>query len=199
MADSPQGDPSDNSVSKQSKRLQLRRTGFRGPVLTERNITPGGNDLATTRSRSRTSSMNSPNRDLQPLHALISEADFHHEPLRRPSGALGILQQVSNSTQRRKRSAARPRIDDVSVFEDENDSPSKIISDSPSDLPFIMYVPRPTVCTDDVLTTAENHQSMAASPVVPANSSFAPSVLSTDACLRSQMRLPNTSSTSSPS
>lgn len=111
--------------NKQAKRLQLRRNGFRAPPLTERNFSP-------KQDHSRATSFGSQTHDLRPLHSLAAAVDDDLcSDTRRP---MGILQHVNNSSQRRKRSSGRARIDDVTIFQDENSlSPAKIRQDSPID------------------------------------------------------------------
>lgn len=96
--------------SRRNQKLQLRKRGFRGGAVTGRNITP---NRATT---SAWSPMNAEAADTED-----GDADNHQQhslpPTRKSSS---ILQEVSNSSLRRKGKKTPKRETLVSVFQDEN-------------------------------------------------------------------------------
>ena len=99
-------------ATRQAKRLQLRKVGFRAKVVPNRNITPKTRPSESWSGRHASGSFNS-------AHRSFSQLDGHADSpeMRETSGA---LHEVSNSSRRRKMHS-RPRIDDsFSIFEDEN-------------------------------------------------------------------------------
>ena len=108
-------------ATRQAKRLQLRKAGFRGKTVPNRNVTPGrAPSSAWSRQSSGEGSLYS---DVRPLSSV--QDDESAEPL----PASGILQEISNSSHRRKKSG---RVRAISIFEDENatNSPKSVPADA---------------------------------------------------------------------
>lgn len=101
--------------TRQTRKLQLRKAGFRGKMVPNRNVTPKNNTPSDSWIRRRTPS-GPVDFDMQPL----SEVHTDGERSRTPSGKSGILQEINNSSLRRKK-YSRPRVDEgFPVFQDEN-------------------------------------------------------------------------------
>ncbi|CAF9912968.1 MAG: hypothetical protein HETSPECPRED_001277 [Heterodermia speciosa] len=98
-----------DTVSQQSRRLQLRNAGFRGPVFPSRRISP-------TFGSCPPDPFNKPvNNENSPLH--LDKRALYGEDM--PPSPVSILQEIHNST-KRKRQPARPGI--TNIFQDHTAS-----------------------------------------------------------------------------
>lgn len=116
-ADSPRRDASTPlsgpGATRQNKKLQLRKAGFRGQPVPTRNVTPTSNALESWSSRN--SGDYSPRLDERSPSGTGRTPSFS----RSFSNGGGILQEVSNSSLRRK--DRKPRAETlISIFQDEN-------------------------------------------------------------------------------
>lgn len=103
-------------TTRQTRKLQLRRAGFKGKMVPQRNITPKSGPSDHWERRDASGSV-----DAALQMSVVSE---EQESPALSSRKSGILQEISNSSFRKKKSG-RPRID---VFQDEGmeDSPRTV-------------------------------------------------------------------------
>lgn len=94
-----------DAVSQQSRRLQLRNAGFRGPILPSRRISP---TFGSCQPDPFNKSVNNENSPLKSDKRTLYGEDM-------PPSPVSILQEIHNST-KRKRQAARPGI--TNIFQD---------------------------------------------------------------------------------
>ena len=98
-----------DTVSQQSRRLQLRNAGFRGPVLPSRRISPTFGSCPPDPFNKPITNENSPLK--------VDKRTLYGEDM--PPSPVSILQEIHNST-KRKRQAARPGI--TNIFQDHTAS-----------------------------------------------------------------------------
>ena len=100
--------------TRQSRKLQLRRAGFKGKMVPNRNITP---KHMPSDSWPRNRDASAPlDLDVHTMSEIMGDSDRVMSPTSKP----GILQEISNSSFRRRKHT-RPRVEDSgSVFQDEN-------------------------------------------------------------------------------
>lgn len=98
-------------TTRQTRKLQLRRAGFKGKMVPQRNVTP-----KSTPSDAWTRRDSSGPLDVE-LHMSAVEEEIQRP--RSSSGTSGILQEIGNSSFRRRK-GGRPRIESLSIFQDEN-------------------------------------------------------------------------------
>ena len=101
--------PSIATVSQQSRRLQLRNAGFRGPILPSRRISPTFGSCPPDPFNKPVNNENSPLK--------LDKRTLYGEDM--PPSPVSILQEIHNST-RRKRQGARPGI--TNIFQDHTAS-----------------------------------------------------------------------------
>ena len=112
-------------ATRQAKRLQLRKAGFRGTTVSNRNVTPRSAPSGSwSRNSSGGSSLCS---EIRPLSSAQEGDSAEAMP------TSGILQEINNSSYRRKRSG---RARAISIFEDENTmkSPKAVLADAEASL-----------------------------------------------------------------
>lgn len=99
--------------TRQAKRLQLRKIGFRAKVLPTRNITPNSKAFNSWSTNDVSSVTGSSTRTISGLDGASDTPE--------PNERAGVLSEINNSSRRRKKQSIRPRVDEqFSIFQDEN-------------------------------------------------------------------------------
>jgi len=100
--------------TRQAKRLQLRKIGFRAKVLPNRNITPTSKTSGSWSTSDASSVAGFSTRTISGLDGVSDTPE--------PNEQAGVLSEINNSSRRRKKQS-RPRIDEqFSIFNDENNA-----------------------------------------------------------------------------